>query len=239
MIRCILSDLAEISVTSDSKYNYITTYVSNVNELQSLMDKLNNQNLATVKFVNGEIEHSYSGMTLMKPQFHITQRINDIEVAFGLRPLTEDEVADENVLIAISYLSDEQALTVKTLYPSWDEDPVGYGYVTSNPKDSRRLYGGKLWKLNKDHKKQLDWFPGADPTLWTEIIEGHAGTLEDPIPVPESVTTSGFEYVYGNYYSDSEKIYLAKREGKEDGEVEKLFFAPSALVGQYFEEVIE
>ena len=109
----------------------------------------------------------------------------------------------------------------------------------SNPDDKRRNHNGKLWNLNKDHNKQADWYPGKDPTLWTEIVKWHAGTKEDPIPVPDSVTTSGFEHEYGKYYSEGETVYLCKRSGVEDpeslyGQKEKLYFPPSAMIGQYF-----
>ena len=136
-------------------------------------------------------------------------------------------------------LTDEQALTVKALYKNWGDDPEGYPYKESNPDDKRRNYNGKLWNLNKDHDKQADWCPGADPTLWTEIVEGYAGTFEDPIPVPDSVTTSGFEYEYGKYYREGGVVYLCKRGGVSNpegmyGQKEKLFFSPSALLDQYF-----
>lgn len=134
-------------------------------------------------------------------------------------------------------LSDTDALQVKNLYNPWEKDPVGYEYSMDNPDDKRRTHNDRLWNLQKSHKKQEDWYPGADPTLWMEVVEGHEGTLEDPIPVPDSVTTSGFEYEYGKYYSEGDHIYLAKREGKNDGEKEKLFFAPSSLIGQYFEMI--
>lgn len=134
-------------------------------------------------------------------------------------------------------LSDVEALQVKNLYNAWEKDVIGYAYSMDNPDDKRRTYDNRLWNLQKDHNKQEDWYPGADPTLWMEVIEGHEGTLEDPIPVPDSVTTSGFEYEYGKYYAEGEQIYLAKRDGKHDGEKEKLFFAPSALVGSYFEKI--
>lgn len=141
-------------------------------------------------------------------------------------------------------LTDEQALTVKALYKDWEKDPEGYTYEIRNPDDKRRNYDGKLWNLNKGHNKQADWYPGADPTLWTEIVEGHAGTIEGPIPVPDSVTTSGFEYEYGKYYSEGDTVYLCKRSGVEDpeslyGQKEKLYFPPSAMIGQYFEMVKE
>ena len=136
-------------------------------------------------------------------------------------------------------LPDEQALAVKALYKNWEDDPEGYSYNMSNPDDNRRNYNGKLWNLNKGHNKQANWYPGADPALWTEIVEGYAGTLEDPIPVPDSVTTSGFEYEYGKYYQEGGIVYLCKRGGVSNpegmyGQKEKLFFSPSALLDQYF-----
>ena len=154
----------------------------------------------------------------------------------------QEEQQQETVQTALTYLTDKQALTVKKLYTDWEDDPVGYEYKMENPFDQRRNHNGGLWKLKKSHAKQLDWYPGADPTLWEQIVEGHAGTLEDPIPVPDSVTTSGFTYVYGKYYKEGEEIYLCKRAGVENpeemyGQEETLYYAPSAMVGQYFEKV--
>lgn len=138
-------------------------------------------------------------------------------------------------------LPDAQAIEVKVLYKDWDDDPVGYQYDTDNPEDRRRNHNGRLWNLNKNHAKQEDRYPGAEPTLWTEVVEGHAGTMEDPIPVPDSVTTSGFEYVYGKYYIEGGVTYLCKRGGIPDeqaealyGQPEKLYFPPSAMVSHYF-----
>ena len=240
MTSLILNDGYEIQIASSSRYNYIIAYVADYNGLGNLMSKLTRNNLSNVsiKFSEENIE-THHNMALMEPHVSVTQRSGDLQIEFGLRELSQEEVTEETLLTAISYLSDEQALTVKSLYLEWDSDPIGYEYKTSNSSDSRRQFNGKLWKLNKDHKKQLDWYPGADPTLWTEIVEGHEGTIEDPIPVPDSVTTSGFEYVYGKYYQEGEQIYLAKRDGKEDGETEKLFYAPSALINQYFVLVTE
>lgn len=66
--------------------------------------------------------------------------------------------------------------------------------------------------------------------------------MEDPIPVPDSVTTSGFTYVYGKYYEENGIAYICKRGGVENpeemyGQEETLYYAPSALIGQYFEQV--
>ena len=67
----------------------------------------------------------------------------------------------------------------------------------------------------------------------------HAGTQEDPIPVPDTVTTAGMEYEYSKYYQEGETVYLCKRGGIEDpesmyGKKEKLYFPPSAMIGQNF-----
>ena len=73
-------------------------------------------------------------------------------------------------------------------------------------------------------------------------LEGNARTLEGPIPVPDSVTTSEFTYVYGKHYIEDGIIYFCKRAGVENpeemyGQEETLYYGPSALIGQYFEQV--
>lgn len=136
--------------------------------------------------------------------------------------------------------TDAQAVEVKGLYKDWEDDPDGYAYDVQNQKDKRRNFGGFLWNLNKNHQKQKDRFPGAEPTLWTQLVEGYEGSYSDPIPVPDSVNVSGFEYEYGKYYIENELVYLCKRGGVLNpesmyGQKEKLYFKPSALIGQYFE----
>lgn len=160
------------------------------------------------------------------------------EIINVLKYETNEIKATVDVAKTIAYsFDDQQALSVKDIFDSWENDPEGYEYRMDNLKDKRRTFKGRLWNLKKAHKKQSDWFPGAEGTLWSEIVEGHKGTIEDPIPVPDSVTISGFEYEYGKYYIESEVIYLAKRQGKEDGEKEILYFFPSALIGSYFEKI--
>lgn len=136
--------------------------------------------------------------------------------------------------------TDAQAVEVKGLYADWEDDPDEYAYDVQNQKDKRRNFGGFLWNLNKNHQKQKDRFPGAEPTLWTQLVEGYEGSYSDPIPVPDSVNVSGFEYEYGKYYIENELVYLCKRGGVLNpesmyGQKEKLYFKPSALIGQYFE----
>lgn len=46
----------------------------------------------------------------------------------------------------------------------------------------------KLFKVVKQHTAQEDWKPGIDTaSLYTEIVEDHAGTLEDPYLILQTV----------------------------------------------------
>lgn len=223
------------------------------------------ENIAVIEVMNEQgyplmdplVSYSYYSITEMNNGSIVVTMIKD-EISSKIKQMQEQvsilqdemlnqqtqfeggELLNNAILLArmqARELSDVEALQVKNLYNAWEKDVIGYAYSMDNPDDKRRTYDNRLWNLQKDHNKQEDWYPGADPTLWMEVIEGHEGTLEDPIPVPDSVTTSGFEYEYGKYYAEGEQIYLAKRDGKHDGEKEKLFFAPSALVGSYFEKI--
>ena len=223
------------------------------------------ENIAVIEVMNEQgyplmdplVSYSYYSITEMNNGSIVVTMIKD-EISSKIKQMQEQvsilqdemlnqqtqfeggELLNSAILLAqmqARELSDVEALQVKNLYNAWEKDVIGYAYSMDNPDDKRRTYDNRLWNLQKDHNKQEDWYPGADPTLWMEVIEGHEGTLEDPIPVPDSVTTSGFEYEYGKYYAEGEQIYLAKRDGKHDGEKEKLFFAPSALVGSYFEKI--
>ena len=229
----------------------ITIVLGEYQELQGLEEAIQTPgNLDRVE-INGTVyEHL---KTLGEYYFTVIRKSGKLHVIFALCQKTETEIATEqerkemeeqqdSIDTALTYLTDQQALTVKKLHKHWEDDPDGYHYSMDNPEDQRRQHSDGLWKLQKDHDKQASWYPGADPTLWVQIVEGHTGTLEDPIPVPGSVMTSGFEYVYGKYYSEGGTVYLCQRQGVQNpeemyGQTVKLYFAPSALIGQYFTAV--
>ena len=147
-------------------------------------------------------------------------------------PEVQAEVQQAAVLVAqmqAQALTDAQAITVKAIYPAWSPDGVQY------PVDYKVLQDDVLYKCLQEHTSQENWAPGVAPRLWTAVASGEqAGTLEDPIPVPETVTTAGMEYEKGKYYSEGGTVYLMDRQGMEAGDKITLYFAPSALVGQYF-----
>ena len=129
-------------------------------------------------------------------------------------------------------LPDEQAITVKAIYPAYDPNGVRY------PVDFKVLQDDVLYKCLQEHTSQENWAPGIAPSIWVAVDTGeHAGTQEDPIPVPDTVTTAGMEYECGKYYSEGGTVYLMDRQGMDEGDKVTLYFQPSALIGQYFSVV--
>lgn len=147
-------------------------------------------------------------------------------------PEMQSAVQQAAVLVAqiqAQALPDDQAVAVKAIYPAWSPDSVQYavGYKV--------LHEDILYKCVSAHTSQTDWAPGVAPSLWTAVETGeHAETLEDPIPVPDTVQTAGMEYECGKYYREGNTVYLMDRQGMDEGDKVTLYFPPSALIGQYF-----
>ena len=117
-------------------------------------------------------------------------------------------------------LDDETALTGIELFPIWTIDRA---YAVGD-KVQRN---GKLWRCIQAHTSQAGWEPENAASLWTEICESHAGTLEDPIPYNGNMALES-----GKYYSQNSKIYRCTRDT-----VNPVYNALSELVGLYVEEV--
>ena len=117
-------------------------------------------------------------------------------------------------------LDDETALTGVELFPRWTIDRA---YVVGD-KVQRN---GKLWRCIQAHTSQIGWEPENVASLWTEICESHAGTLEDPIPYNGNMALES-----GKYYSQNSKIYRCTRDT-----VNPVYNALSELVGLYVEKV--
>lgn len=244
-MKVIFNDATEITVQQvESRGDYLRVLtVGNTPEQLKVLFTDSYRTSRMIVQERGQTIATYEGYTAFYRTEIYTGQIYGV-MMYKQETLPEAQSAMVQAAVAVAQiqaqnLTDEQALTVKALYKNWEDDPEGYSYNMSNPDDNRRNYNGKLWNLNKGHNKQADWYPGADPALWTEIVEGYAGTLEDPIPVPDSVTTSGFEYEYGKYYQEGGIVYLCKRGRVSNpesmyGQKEKLFFSPSALLDQYF-----
>ena len=116
-------------------------------------------------------------------------------------------------------LDDGTALTGVELFPIWTIDRA---YAVGD-KVQR---GGKLWRCIQAHTSQAGWEPENVASLWTEICESHAGTLEDPIPYSGNMALES-----GKYYSQDGKVYRCTRDTGNP-----VYNALSELVGLYVEE---
>ena len=100
-------------------------------------------------------------------------------------------------------LTDNQALSVKELYPRWEDkvnSTIEMGYIT--------LYNDKLWRARQTHMA-LEVYPPSVNTasLYEVIVQQHSGTMEDPIPY-----TPPMEIFEGKYYLQNDTLYLCTRD---------------------------
>ena len=138
------------------------------------------------------------------------------------RPLTAEEVTAMLIRQQVNSLTvdDNTALRMLAFYPKWASDTD----YTAGYKVQR---GGKLWRCIQAHTSQAGWEPENAASLWTEICESHAGTLEDPIPYSGNMALES-----GKYYSQDGKVYRCTRDTGNP-----VYNALSELVGLYVEEV--
>ena len=137
------------------------------------------------------------------------------------RPLTESEVSRMLIAQQINTLTvdDNTALRMVAFYPEWADNAE----YTAEYKVQRN---GKLWRCIQAHTSQTGWEPENAASLWTEICESHAGTLEDPIPYSGNMALEN-----GKYYIQDGKIYRCIRDTGNP-----VYNALSELVGLYVDE---
>ena len=148
--------------------------------------------------------------------------VQEAEAYERTRPLTESEVSRMLITQQINTLTvdDNTALRMVEFYPEWADNAE----YTAEYKVQRN---GKLWRCRQAHTSQTGWEPENAASLWTEICETHAGTLEDPIPYSGNMALES-----GKYYMQDGKIYRCTRDT-----VNPVYNALSELVGLYVEEV--
>lgn len=99
-------------------------------------------------------------------------------------------------------LTDNEALSVKDFYPTWDSkigDNVEQGY--------KMLYDGNLWRVRQNHLVQEIYPPSLMTASLYEIINyQHEGTIDDPIPYNPPM-----EIFNGKYYIQNDIKYLCNR----------------------------
>ena len=109
----------------------------------------------------------------------------------------------EAIKTATSYLTDEQAETVTTLFPKWE---TGKAYELGD----RVQYNELLYKCVQAHTSQDNWTPDQTPALWvrTSIDEWpewiQPTGAQDAYNKGDKVTYKGSHYISlidGNVYS--------------------------------------
>ena len=142
------------------------------------------------------------------------------------RPLTAEEVTAMLIRQQVNSLTvdDNTALRMKDFYPAFESvigQTVRQGF--------KFTHGGKLWRTEQPEMTiQEHYAPGmGTESLYSEVCETHAGTLEDPIPYNGNMALES-----GKYYSQDGKVYRCTRDTGNP-----VYNALSELVGLYVEEV--
>lgn len=130
--------------------------------------------------------------------------IDSPEVESELVPTTIDMINLLKVLITSIPLTDTQALSCKSLYPTWNSC-IGSSLKTGDKVTCK----GTLYKVRQNIASVLEnQAPGINTAaLYEEINETHIGTKEDPIPY-----NNNMELELGKYYSQDGVIYLCSRD---------------------------
>ena len=104
-----------------------------------------------------------------------------------------------------STLTDEQVMSVSSLWPEWSPDAVAYKV------DEVVQYSNKLWRCEQSHTSQSSWTPDAAPSLWSQI-----DIADDGIDVWTQPTGAHNAYNKGDkvhYPSKNSPIYQSTIDG--------------------------
>lgn len=148
------------------------------------------------------------------------------ELAEKSRSLSTEEVTAMLITAQINTLTvdDNTALRMKQFYPTFDS------IVGKKVKQGFKFtYADKLWSVAQPEMViQSHYPPGTGmESMYTEVCETHAGTLDDPIPYNGNMVL-----VNGLHYMQNYEIYLCNRDT-----VNPVYNALSELVGLYVEEI--
>ncbi len=145
-------------------------------------------------------------------------------IAEAHRPFTESEVLALLIPKQINALAvdDNTALRMKDFYPAF-EDIIGQ----TVKKGFKFTHADKLWKTEQPEMEiQAHYPPGVGTeSLYSEVCETHAGTIDDPIPYAGNMALEA-----GKHYMQDWVIYLCIRDT-----INPVYNALADLVGLYVE----
>lgn len=144
-------------------------------------------------------------------------------------PLTDSEVFRLFSAQSINTLSvdDNTSLRMISYYPTWEE--LCTREYQAEQAGFKFQYAGKLYEtVQPSHTFQSQWIPGEGTSaIYAQVVENHAGTVDDPIPVPADVGTNAFTYVTGKVYDEDGVLYLCKFGDEPEGTEHSFPYKPS------------
>lgn len=168
------------------------------------------------KYINGQyIEMTAEELAQMEANAR-RARLEEASRTLGLEEVLVMLIPQQINTLTVD---DNTALRMLDFYPEWAADTaytVGYKV--------RR--DGKLWRVVQAHTSQIGWEPENAASLWEQINETHAGTIDDPIPYSGNMALTA-----GLYYMQDWVIYKCTRDTGTP-----VYHALSELVGLYVEK---
>ncbi len=232
-MKIIFNDATEISVQQvepHGDYLRVLTVGNTPEQLKVLFTDSSRTSKMTVQ-ERGQTIATYEGYTAFYRTEIYTGKIYGV-MMYKQETLPEAQSAMVQAAVLVAQmqaqdLDDAQALTVKAIYPQWQEvigQTVKQGF--------KFLHNDILYKVIQPDGLtiQEQYIPGeGTESLCAVIDETHAGTQEDPIPYSGNMALEN-----GKYYSQDGVIYLCNR----DTEI-PVYQELKDLVGIYVETVTE
>lgn len=175
-MKIIFGDATEITVQQVNPYgDYLQVLtVGNTPEQLRVLFSDPTRTAHMVVQERGQTIATYDGYTAFyRTEIYTGQIYGVIMYKPEKTPEAQAEVqaaAVEVARIQAQSLTDEQALTVKDIYPVWDGNGVSY------QKDFYLTYNEELYKVLQAHTSQADWAPDAAPSLFAKVLPGQGGT---------------------------------------------------------------
>lgn len=160
----------------------------------------------------------------LDPSLYPTAEENKMQKISFFNSVEKAITSERNSINTLS-LTDNESLKHKIFYPLW-ENLIG----TEVDAGFKFTYKDTLYRVKQKHTLSLEWNPeSGTESLYEEVNETNAGTLEDPIPY-----NNNMELEINMYYSQNGIIYLCFR-GTEQPVYQNL----EDLVGIYVNKVEE
>lgn len=130
---------------------------------------------------------------------------NNYDEVLAVKSEMAEDIAKVTRKINYIGLTDNEALSVKELYPRWEDKvdmTIEAGYIT--------LYNESLWRARQTHTALATYPPSMDTAaLYEVIVKDHEGTESDPIPY-----TPPMEIFADKYYVQNDVLYKCTRDSQ-------------------------